>query len=467
MSLTTALSVATTGLRANGVQSDLVARNIANASTEGYTRKEASLITRNGGVFVESISRDVDSLLDRLDRSNISAVARAETLASGLKSYTDMLGQPDDATSPSAGLSQLYSSFITLTGTAYSGAAQLGVLDSAQRVAGQISSLSVTVNELGREVDLNIRYDVSDMNERLVRIGQINARLLQAGGNGVEGAELQDELGRLLDDIAGYMDIQVDSYADGAVNVYTSGGTELVRGRNVATIAYDSNAMTLMAGDLEITPGKAGARGFSTGSLAGLFELATTSIPQISNELNEMASLMIERFTAADPTLSAGEFGLFADAAVLAGGAGGAGVAGRLIVNPKLLPAEGGDPSLLVKGLGTATTLPEGSITLVQNMMKAVDERPASATLLGDNLSLQDFANSLVANQQQQRVAAERSSEATRVAAATISASRQNLQGVNVDDELQKLLVIEQSFAANAKVLTSVQLMLDSLMDAV
>lgn len=467
MSLTTALSAATSGLRSNGVQSDLVARNIANASTEGYTRKEASLITRNGGVYVESVTRDVDSLLDRLDRSNISSVARSETLASGLKTYTDMLGQPDDETSPAAGMSGLYTSFVTLSGTAYSGAAQLGVLESAQNLASQISSLAVTADELSREVDLNVRYDVSDMNERLVRIGQINSRLLQAGGNGVEGAELQDELGRLLDDIAGYMDIQVDSYADGAVNVYTAGGTELVRGRNVATITYNGATMSLKAGEVEITPNKGGARGFSTGSLAGLFELASNAIPRISQELDNLASLMIERFAAADPTLAQGDPGLFADSGVLAGGQGGAGVAARLVVNPKLLPVQGGDPALLVKGLGNETTLPEGSISLVQNMMQAMDERKAEQTLMGDSLSLQDFANSMVASQQQQRVAAERASEANRIAAATISASRQNLQGVNVDDELQKLLVIEQSYAANAKVLTSVQLMLDTLMDAV
>lgn len=462
MSISSALSVAASGLRANSVQTDLISRNIANASTPGYTRKSAELLTRNGGVYVKAVTRDVDALLDRLDRTNISATARADTLASGLSTYTDLLGQPEDETSPAAGLAQLYSSLVTLTGTPTSGAAQLGVIESAQVLTGQLNALSHTASELSREVDLNIRYDIADLNDRLTRIGQINARLLQTGGNGAEAAELKDEMGRLLDEVSSYMDIQVTGFADGAVNVYTTGGTELIHGSRVATVTYDSNRMELHANGTEITPGKAGVRGFNNGALAGLFELRQTTVPQIHAQLDAYAGMLIERFSGADQSLAAGESGMFVDAAPSSGG----NLAARLRINPKLLASQGGSAELLVKGLGSNPGYETGSIDLLKSMMNGIDERVPGQTVLGSNLSLSDFSASMVASQQQMRVAAERASEAARVSGATISASRQNLQGVNVDDELQKLLLVEQSYAANAKVLTTVQSMLDTLLSA-
>jgi flagellar hook-associated protein 1 FlgK len=44
---------------------------------------------------------------------------------------------------------------------------------------------------------------------------------------------------------------------------------------------------------------------------------------------------------------------------------------------------------------------------------------------------------------------------------------RQGVQGVNVDDELQQLMMIEQSYAANSKVMTAVANMIDTLLAAV
>lgn len=457
MSISSALSIAASGLRATSVQSDLVARNIANAQTEGYTRKSADLITRSGGAFVAGVSREVDNLLDRLDRGNRSELARTRTMAEGLTTYTDLLGQPDDQISPAAGLNGIYTSLITLSGAPTTPAAQTGAIEAGKTLVRQINDLASTATELSNEVGLNIRYDVSDVNDRLTRIGQINMRLLQSGNGGAEGAELQDELGRLLDEVSDYMDIQVTSYADGAVNVYTTGGTELVQGRRVNTLAYDAVRNTLSAGNAEITPGRDGVRGFSAGSLAGLFELQDRTIPAIRNELDVFADALITRFAAADSTLAPGQDGFFTTTS--AGGL--AGTASRLTLNPVVDPLRGGDPSRLVSGFGTATTLPEGSTEIVNRLLSDIDTRPVNGA------SLSDLAANMVAGQQQLRVSAERSVQAAEISGATISASRQNLQGVNIDDELQVLMVIEQSFAANAKVLTSLQMMLDSLMEAV
>lgn len=45
--------------------------------------------------------------------------------------------------------------------------------------------------------------------------------------------------------------------------------------------------------------------------------------------------------------------------------------------------------------------------------------------------------------------------------------ARRNAEGVNIDDEMQYLMLIEQSYAANSKILTTVSQMIDTLIAAV
>ncbi|MGN0931476.1 flagellar hook-associated protein FlgK [Falsigemmobacter intermedius] len=465
MGISSAFSIAASGLRATSIQSDLVARNISNAQTEGYSRKSAELTTRNGAVLIAGVSREVDPLLDRLDRSNRAEQARASTIAGALSTYTDYLGQPEDQTSPVNALNRLYTSMLTLASSPGAAAAQLAAVEAAQALSGQINDLAVTLSELGREVDLNIRYDVASVNDNLTRLGQINARLGQIGGEGLEGADLKDEAARLIDGLSDFMDVQVTSFADGSVNLYTTGGTELLTQRRVTHISYDPTAGKLFAGNAEITPGAPGVRGFSAGSLAGLFELQGKIIPQLSQELDGFATLLVDRFRAIDDSLAPGEPGLFVDSAGEGRGAGG--LAQRLTINPRVSPAKGGDPALLTSGLGSEPGLSQGDPALIFAMISVIDERVAGNTAFGERQSLSDYATSMVSGQQQRRVSAEAVAGQAAISGATISASRRNLQGVNLDDELQSLLVLEQSFAANSRVLSSLQSMMDDLFNAI
>ena len=73
MSLTQALNVARSGLTVTALQTDLVSRNIANSTTEGFARKSADLVTsKYGSVSASSVDRSVSTMLQRLDRENES-----------------------------------------------------------------------------------------------------------------------------------------------------------------------------------------------------------------------------------------------------------------------------------------------------------------------------------------------------------------------------------------------------------
>ncbi len=91
----------------------------------------------------------------------------------------------------------------------------------------------------------------------------------------------------------------------------------------------------------------------------------------------------------------------------------------------------------------------------------------SDAAGLGSSASLGDFANSLLADQQYTRSLAQSESESLAAGIGVIEAARYGLEGVNIDDELQKLLLIEQSYAANATVIKTLTEMMDTLLAAV
>ena len=81
MSLTGALQASTSGLRTAQMQSEATSRNIANASTEGYVRKELPQVTTSGGlVQTGEARREVDASLNRMYRQHSSAMAREQAI---------------------------------------------------------------------------------------------------------------------------------------------------------------------------------------------------------------------------------------------------------------------------------------------------------------------------------------------------------------------------------------------------
>ena len=70
MSLSSALSIALSGLRVANTSIDLAARNIANANTPGYTRKvQLPVAQLSGGIAtgveLGDVKRDIDAFLQQ------------------------------------------------------------------------------------------------------------------------------------------------------------------------------------------------------------------------------------------------------------------------------------------------------------------------------------------------------------------------------------------------------------------
>ena len=90
-----------------------------------------------------------------------------------------------------------------------------------------------------------------------------------------------------------------------------------------------------------------------------------------------------------------------------------------------------------------------------------------SAAGLGTSLTLENYATAMVTKQHTTQTDAQTELQAASLSSEAFATARQNYAGVNTDDELQRLMLIEQSYAANAKMMTTVSSMMDALLAAV
>ena len=472
MSLNNALNTATMGLRAAQTLSRVNSENVANATSEGYARRRALTVSGDPpgtGPIVSEIRREVDAALSRVVRNEIGKVARHQVVSDALNNYTAHFGMPGDGLSPADKFSEFSSSLTTFANNPASNEAQYAVLDAAEGLTNSLRGASTALAAVRNDVDMEIRYEVSELNQSLYDLAELNKRLVEATRNTPEAAQIGDRIDGLLDKVAGIADIRSFSNADGSINVYTTGGAALLERTRVQDVIFNPGDGSLTAGRQEVTPNKDGIRGLSEGSLAGLLQLKREIIPRFQLQLDEFARGLIVTFESSDPTLSGGGAGLFTDAGSALDTTTTDDLAFRIRVNNAVNPKEGGQLWRLRDGINASSPGEASNNTLIRAQLDALQQPFSSIATAGvpGSIKMIDFAAHVVSLQSFERARSQETALAYSTSAAIVQASRENFEGVNIDEEMQDLQLIQQSYAANARVLTTVLGMIDTLLDAV
>lgn len=472
MSLSGALNSATAGLHTTQGQSRIAADNVSNAMTPGYVRREAVLVTASGGqggAVISEVRREVDATLQRMSRLENSRMTQYQSIQEGLTTYTAYLGQPGDGTSPADRFNDFQNSLTTLVNMPSSNGAQTSVALAAEDLVRSVKGAATTLSTTLNDVNMEIRYEVADLNTALYQLRDLNASGSGFTPGSLEAAQFDEKVDTILDQISGIVDTRIHRSSNGSISLYTVSGAALLEGRVVQDVTFNPSDGTLMAGNQDITPFKDGVRGIQHGSLAGLSELKRETIPQFSQQLDEYARGLIQTFEDADASLAPGEAGLFTDNGIAFDPANITGLASRLQINSKISSTGEAEVWRIRDGLG-ATSPGAGSETVQINAFLAgLDTAMNAATGTGipAEVTLRDFSAEMITSQAATRARAENDFNAAASAAEVVMSARRNSEGVNIDDEMQQLLLIEQSYAANSRVLTAVSEMIDTLIAAV
>lgn len=477
MSITGAMNAAISGLRAVSLGTEIVSNNISNALTESYGARSMDLSALSygatGGVRIDGISRRVNEGVLADLRSADAAQQNTQAAVSFFLQLEDSIGVAGDENGLSGRLAAFEESLIKAASRPDVVERLADTVNDAGRLVEGIAGAAQEVQEMRTSADTRIAQEVATLNTALEQVEQLNIQITSNLSRGGSSPALLDQRQAVLDTIGAIVPINVVPRDNGAVAVYTDGGAILLDNTAVK-IGFDQQNVvtefqTLEAGTLSgLTLNGQGiqTKALGGGSLGGHFEVRDTYGVQAQEQLDALARDLVERFAdpAIDPTLSVGDPGLFTDAGAAFDSADEVGLSRRLALNSAVDPDAGGEVWRIRDGLGAATTGSAGDATLLNSLQSAVEtaRTPASGNFGAGLLTAADMLSSFSGLLASTRGNAEQDLTFTAARLTELTALHLS-QGVDTDQELQNLLILEQAYAANARVIQAADDMIETL----
>lgn len=483
MSIASTLNTAASGLAVTAKMTEITASNVANAMTPGYARREAQISATvlggvGGGVQLDSVSRRLDTMLVGNLRDTTSTLSAQQSRTEFLSAYEKILGTADQSHSLPAAVTNLERTLIEAAARPDVESRLAAVAGAAQNLTIRINEVSDMLHEKREQVDKAIAADVATANSLLQNISTLNHLIQDYTATNRDVSTLLDQRQQALDTLSAIVPLREVVRANNQLTLYSAGGTKLIDG-TAATFSFQPTAsitadMSASSGALSglyidgtlLSTTPAGGR-LGEGRLSALFNLRDLEIPQAQAQIDGFARELIERTAGPtfDPSLPNGAAGLFTDAGYSFDPATEAGLAGRLKLNPKVLPEEGGDYYKLRDGLGAINAGATGDAAFILRIQDSLsNSRSPSSNAFGQSAgSTSDLLNTLISAVATKKLMAEQSLSFS-AAHHTMLQQEYLSGGVNTDDEMQVLLVLEKLYAANAKVLRAADEMLSIIL---
>lgn len=486
MGLSTALYNAHSGLTAASRRAEVTSHNIANATTEGYARRSVDLaaVSIGGaglGVSIAGISVSQTPGVTADKRHAYAALAHQQETAHRAEQIAGMIGDPDDPNALYTLYDNLEQSLRDLAEAPQSTQAQLDVLVKAQDVTTAFNQINDDILDIRREADTEISRQVDHMNELLVQIVDLNKDVRAATAGNADVSELVAERKLLVDELSEYVSIDTYQRDNGDIAVYTESGLLLAETSaaefsfsKAVTITSDMDLVggspvalsTLTVDGVDVTPSTDASNRMAGGSIAALFETRDVTMVGLQTQVDALANDLIDRFdtAAVEPGITPGDPGVFTDNGGAATGV--AGLAGRLSVNALIDPDQGGSLLAIRDGIGVAAG-DVGDDTHALALLDAMTS--AQAAPAGSGLNGSKSAADFIADLSSQVATASRSADATLTLRSaryeTYYEAETQANGVDMDYELQELTLIENAYSANARVMSVVDRLFNTLLE--
>ncbi len=479
MSITSALNSAMTGLTANARLTQVTSENLANALTPGYSSQKLNLSTSQyaAGVRIGDVERNIDPALQTSTRKAEADFAASIVYADFYTSMSGLVGKVDDPTSISAQISNFDAAMVEAISRPDS---TERLHDLSVQAAQVVQSINVAADGLNKErlaADSSIDVQVDKLNAQLKEIEKLNARIVVSEAAGASTTAMEDQRDLLIDSVNAMIPVTVVQRDQGRVALYTAGGEALLDGK-AAEITFDAKSpiephMTqdngLLSG-LEIngrtidTSVDGSLRG---GTLIAQFDIRDNATVEAQDDLDALAADLITRFQdpALDATIGVTDAGIFTDSGGFYDAANLTGISARLELNDLvalngqaetwrfrdgLYAAAPGDPGDASQLIGYSDVLAESrTITTTKLGVTSGDLNTLSASVMSRFARDSDSANNAMSYN---------ATSYTEMSQAELA------RGVDSDAELQNLMLIENAYAANAKMLAAIDEMLQSLL---
>jgi flagellar hook-associated protein 1 len=454
------LSIGQSALLTQQKAIDITGNNIANVNTPGYSRQRLTIKqnspvridnqTMSTGVTADAgIQRFYDQFLSAQLIGENENLGRWEAQKQALE-RAELMFNDSESNGLSNAMGEFWNSWQDLSNNPSGVAERTSLISAGQYLSTTFNDTYNNLADLKGDIDTHVTNIVGDINEMGDRIAELNRKVKQVEVTGHNANDFRDERDQLVFELSKLIDIQSFEDGSGNINVSVGNGKPLVDGtstwnlstadnggvQNVFWQASDSTTVDITA---NINSGELKGWIFSRDdTVAGYLDRLDALAAKIIEDVNSLHSAG----TALDNTSGVAFF--------TGSGAVDIGVNSAIEANSDLIAAA-----------GAGEGLPGGNSTAI-----AIADLQAAATMTGGG-TYDEHYNSLVGKVGADVQAANFSQNHQSAMVENLEQYRQEVSGVSLDEEMVNLIQFQQAYNAAAKLITTADEMVDTLMGMV
>ena len=454
-------NVAKTALITQQKALDVTANNIANVNTEGYSRQRLNMeqnepVYYDGGVLSTGVqaNRVIQRVYDRFLAAQMAGAAsqegrwdaQLETLEKAELMFEDASGY-----GLNAAMSEFWSSWQDVANNPSGYAERATLLANAENLTLVFNKLSRDLTQVQTDSDISISGTVDDINKLTDEIAELNLKIAEVEAGSLHSAnDFRDQRDLKLKELAGLINVDSFEDADGFLTVVSAGGHTLVDRVSSWNLATNTNANGFEDVYWESSSGAQQniTSDITAGKLKGWLEARDTIIPDYLTRLDDLAVTM------------ANAVNLQHNAGLDLNGAAGLDFftpvtgADDITVNSLIL-----NDTNLVAAADAAENVPGGNSNAI-----ALAEIQHQLLMSGSSATLGDFYNGLVSDVGRSVSQAGVNSDHQSTVSLQLATYREEISGVNMDEEMVNMVQFQSAYNAAAKLVGTVDEMLQALM---
>ncbi len=456
------LNVAKTALITQQKALDVTANNIANVNTDGYSRQRLNMeqnepVYYDGGTLGTGVqaNRSIQRIYDRfLNAQLVDASAKAgrwqaqkETLEKAELMFDEVSGY-----GLNNAMNQFWDAWQQLSNNPSGYTERVTLIGESQNMTDVFNKLTRDLYQVQEDSDTSIEGAVEDINRLTREIADLNLKISEVEAGSVHSAnDFRDQRDLKLKELSGLINVNSFEDSNGFLTVITSEGHTLVDRVNAWNLTTSTNTNGFSDVFWESSNGTPQniTASISDGKLKGWIEARDTIIPDYLNRLNDLAQTVIAEVNAlhnAGLTLGAPPDDTGIDF-----------FSGTDATNIAVNPAVVANSNLIAAALNTEG-IPGGNGNAV-----AIGELQNTLTMSGGTATFDKFYNSLVSDVGRNVSQATLNTDHQSMVSLQLETYRAEVSGVSMDEEMVNMVQFQSAYSAAAKMVTTVNEMLESL----
>ena len=449
MSISSIMENSKRGVQANQSAIKLTSENIANVNTPNYSRRLATFSDMNsttakfGTLSSSNVSEDIyrkrNSFVDAQFLQQNPNLSKYTTDTELFTQIEDIFAEPGDS-GISEHLDEFWSAWGDLSNDPESETARMVVVDKAVALEKAFNRVNSELVNLKENIGTNLQSDVDAINSKLNALAQINTEISANNSDA-----LMDERDTLVTELSEYFEIQTSEGQHGEITVSVAGQI-LVSNETVNEIVlYTENSGNSYDFNIKVR-NATNKIDVQSGEIGSMLSIANDYIPNYQSRLDNVA------VNLANEVNSVHEKGYD-----LSGHTGinffktNINSAGNFAVNTTITD----NPYLVA----TSDQLGESANS---NIAKMINELQNQNTLNG--VSINDYYSGIATDIGAKVQKSTDLMDSQQIIVNTIQNQQDSESGVSLDEELVNLSKFQQAYQASAKVIGTVQELIDSIL---